>query len=83
MDILNYSELRNNLAENLDKVIKDSVPLIITRSNKKPVVMMSLDDFNSYEETIYLLKSARNRDRLLEAVQDVKKKKYSKKKLID
>ena len=83
MEVLNYSELRNNLAKNLDKIIENSVPVIITRSNKKPVVMMSLEDFNSYEETVHLLKTTKNRNRLLSAVEDVKNKKYNKKDLVE
>ncbi len=68
MRTTSYSELRQNLAATLDSVIDDHTPVIITRDRGKPAaVLMSLDDFASYEETRYLLQNPRNAERLLEA----------------
>ena len=56
-----YSDLRKNLAARLDEVTEDRTPLLITRERGKPAaVLMSLEDFASYEETQHLLKSPRN-----------------------
>ena len=64
-----YSDLRRNLAATLDSVTADHEPVIITRDRGKPAaVLMSLEDFASYEETRYLLRSPENADRLIEAV---------------
>lgn len=64
-----YSDLRRCLASTLDSVIADHAPVIITRDRGKPAaVLMSLEDFESYEETLHLLKSPRNAERLLSAV---------------
>jgi antitoxin YefM len=69
MRTTSYSELRRNLAATLDSVVEDHAPIIITRDRGKPAaVLISLDDFASYEETRYLLASPKNRERLLEAV---------------
>jgi antitoxin YefM len=69
MRTTSYTELRQHLAETLDSVVADHTPVIITRDRGKPAaVIMSLEDFASYEETRYLLKSPRNAERLLEAV---------------
>lgn len=69
MKTASYSELRQNLAAMLDSVERDHAPIIITRDRGKPAaVLMSLEDFASYEETQYLLKSPRNAERLLEAI---------------
>ena len=51
MDTITYSAARANLATTMDKVCQDHEPLIITRSGQKSVVMLSLDDFKSLEET--------------------------------
>ena len=67
MDTLTYSEARSKLANTMDKVCDDHAPIIITRKNSQSVVMMSLDDYQSLEETAYLLRSPRNARRLLEA----------------
>lgn len=64
-----YSQLRRNLAATLDQVTADHEPVIITRDRGKPAaVLMSLEDFASYEETRYLLTSPRNAERLVEAI---------------
>jgi antitoxin YefM len=69
MKTTSYSELRRNLATMLDSVEADHEPVIITRDKGKPAaVLMSLEDFASYEETRYLLRSPANADRLLASV---------------
>ncbi len=69
MRISSYSELRRNLAAAIDRVSADREPLVITRDRGKPMaVLMSLEDLASYEETRHLLRSARNEERLLEAI---------------
>lgn len=69
MRIWSYSELRRNLAAAIDRVNADHEPLIITRHRGKPMaVLMSLEDFASYEETRHLSRSAKNAERLIEAI---------------
>ena len=69
MDTASYSELRKNLAAMMDKVHADHTPLLITRGGgKPPAVLMSLEDFASYAETDYLLRSPANRKSLLESI---------------
>lgn len=82
MKTVNYSELRQNLKSNLDMVSEDSDILIVHRSKGKSVVMMSLDDFNSLQETQHLLGTKNNRERLLNAVDDVENGKVSEKELL-
>ena len=49
----------------MDKVISDHVPIIITRTKGKgDVVMMSLEEYESLQETFYLLKTPKNATRL-------------------
>ena len=67
MDSITYSAARANLANTMDRVCNDHEPLIITRNRDQSVVMLSLDDFNSLEETAYLLRNPANARRLLEA----------------
>ena len=67
-----YSDLRKNLAATLDSVTVDHEPVLITRERGKPAaVLMSLEDFASYEETAYLLRSPRNAERLRESIQEL------------
>ncbi|MCK9994219.1 MAG: antitoxin YefM [Alphaproteobacteria bacterium] len=68
MDTISYSAFRSHLASTLDKVNEDHVPILITRQNGKPAVVMSLEDFKSYEETAYLMASPKNAERLHQAI---------------
>ena len=72
MDTMTYSYTRQNFANVMDRVNDDRAPLLITRQQGKPVVMMSLDDFNALEETVYLLRSPANAQRLIDAIAEVR-----------
>jgi antitoxin YefM len=72
MKTTSYSELRRNLAEAIDKVAADHEPVMITRDRGKPAaILMSVEDFASFEETRYLLQSPANATRLLDATRDL------------
>ena len=71
MDSITYSTARANLADTMDRVCDDHEPVIITRSGQQAVVMLSLDDFKSLEETSYLLRSPKNARRLLESITEL------------
>jgi len=83
MEVLNYTEFRNNLAENLNKVSADSEVIIVSRGKGKNVVVMSLDEYNSFKETIYLTSTNANRKRLDSAIEEMEKGKFKKHKLIE
>ncbi len=68
MDSLTYTAARENLASTMDKVCTDHAPVVITRNRDQSVVMLSLEDYESLEETAYLLRSPANARRLLEAI---------------
>lgn len=73
MEAVNYSYTRQHFADVMDKVNDDHAPVLVTRQKGKPVVMMSLDDYNSLEETAYLLRSPANANRLIAAVDQLRK----------
>lgn len=83
MKVVNYSEFRNNLAENLNMVNDDGDIVVVSRSKGKNVVVISLDEYNSIMETLHLGSTKANRKRLDEAIEEINKGKYVKKKLID
>ena len=71
MDAMTYSTARANLAGVMNRVCEDHEPLIITRNGERSVVMLSLEDFKSLEETAYLLRSPANARRLLSAIEQL------------
>ena len=83
MKSMTYSALRNQLATALDTVNEDHEPIIITRQSGKSAVILSLEDFKSYEETAYLMTSAKNANRINEAIIELENKKGRSKKLIE
>lgn len=71
MKTMTYSESRANYAATLDSVLDDREEIIITRAGKDPVVIVSLDDYQSLKETAYLLRSPENARRLLSAIENL------------
>jgi antitoxin YefM len=71
MDSISYTKARAELAKTMDHVCESHEPVIITRSGESSVVMLSLDDYKSLEETAYLLRSPKNARRLLESIADL------------
>ena len=67
-DAINYTEARSKLAATMDKVCDTREPVIITRQKAQPVVMMSLEEYNSIMETTHLLRSRKNAERLHESI---------------
>jgi antitoxin YefM len=67
-----YTDFRRNLSATIDGVADDHEPVLITSSGgKAAAVLMSLEDFASFEETRYLLSSPKNAKRLLKAVEEL------------
>jgi antitoxin YefM len=83
MRVVNYSEFRNNLAENLNVVNDDGDIVVVSRSKGKNVVVMSLEEYNSIQETLHLTSTKANTKRLEQAVEQMKKGKFQKHKLIE
>jgi antitoxin YefM len=83
METISYSIIRQNLANAMDRVCDKHDLIIITRKSAKPVVMMSLDDYNALEETIYLLKSPNNAKKLRQSIKEFEEGKIITRDLIE
>ena len=68
MKAISYTAARENLAATMNQVCDDRNPVIITRKRDQSVVMLSLEDYESLEETAYLLRSPANAKRLQAAI---------------
>jgi antitoxin YefM len=68
METVSYSELRQKLKARMDKVCADRAPLLVTRQNGEPVVIMSLSEYEGLEETLHLLGNPANAERLLRSI---------------
>lgn len=68
MHMLSFSDARANLKSAMDRVVADKAPLAITRQRAEGVVMISQSEWDSIQETLHLLQSPKNAERLIEAV---------------
>ena len=71
MTILTYTDARNNLASTMDRVVEDRDPAIITRTGREAVVMVAQGEWDAIQETLHLLSSPRNAQRLHEAIAEL------------
>lgn len=73
MSHITFTELRQNMASHFDRVAEDREPLVVTRSGGKGnVVVMSEAEFAGWQETVHLLSSPKNAERLMASVREVK-----------
>lgn len=78
------TDVSSDLAGIIDRAADDHEPVLITRESGKPAaVLMSLENFASYEETAYLLRSPANAKRLLEAIEELDAGKGTERQLIE
>jgi antitoxin YefM len=68
MRTMTYSETRAHFAEVLNRVADDREEVVITRSGREDVVIVSREDYESLRETAYLLRNPANARRLLAAI---------------
>lgn len=82
MQAINYSAARNNLRQLIDDACNDYEEFVITTKDSKQAVLISYDEFASMKETLYLLTSQINRERLLDSVQEINEGRFQKKELL-
>jgi antitoxin YefM len=72
MKAITYTAARENLAATMEGVCEDHEPVMITKRRDQAVVMMSMEDYASLEETAYLQRSPKNAKRLREALEQLR-----------
>ena len=68
MQVVLFTEARNNLKTILNQVIEDTDCILITRDDAEDTVVMSLDYYNSLMETLHLLKTPANAAHLQKSI---------------
>lgn len=83
MRTVNFTELRSNLAAELDSVINDAEELVVTRSGHEPVVIVSLAEYQSMKETEYLLRNPNNAAALRRSIAELEHGDWAERHLVD
>ena len=71
MNVVTYTDARNRLASEMDKVVQDREETVITRSGRESVVMVAQGEWDAIQATLHLLSSPRNAARLQEAIAEL------------
>lgn len=72
MNALTYTYTRQHLAEVMRAVNDDHAPVVVTSQRGKPVVILSLEDYQSLEETAYLLRNPQGAKRLIDSIEELR-----------
>ena len=71
MNAISYTEARENLARIMDRISDEQEPVIITRGRRQSFVLMTLEQYESLDETAYLLRSPANAARLQRSIEQL------------
>ncbi|MBF2056086.1 MAG: type II toxin-antitoxin system Phd/YefM family antitoxin [Cyanobacterium sp. T60_A2020_053] len=83
MKAITSNQAKKQLDELIDTVILDVEPTIVCNDQGKQAVLMSLDEFNSWQETLYLLSNPANAEHLMKSIKEAKSGSKSVKELIE
>jgi len=72
LNAITYTSLRANLAKTIESIIDDHIPMLVTRQKGGNAVLISEEDYRSFEETAYLMQSITNASRLNESIEQLR-----------
>ncbi len=68
---VSFTDLRAHMAQHFDRVEADRTELVVTRQNRQPLVIMALSELEGLRETLHLLSTPANADRLLQSIEEL------------
>ena len=83
MGYVTLTDLRANMARYFDKLEQDRIELVVTRQNHEPVVIMPLAELEGLRETLHLLSTPANAERLRESIAELDSGKGQERSLIE
>jgi antitoxin YefM len=82
MDAITIKQAKQDMNRLIEQVISDAEPTIICNDHGQKAVLLSLDEFNSWQETLYLLSNPANAEHLRRSIQEDKSGKIIKRELV-
>jgi antitoxin YefM len=83
MEVMTYSDARAQLKGVMDRAIVDGQEVVVTRKKGEAVVVVSLDAWNSINETLHLLSNPQNAERLRASMAELDANTGSERELIE
>jgi antitoxin YefM len=83
MTTVSLDEAKQNLERLVEQVIADAEPIILSTESGQHVVLLSLDEFDSWKETLYLLTNPANAAHLRKSISEARAGKVQEKDLLD
>ena len=83
MTAITLNEAKKNLEKLIKQVIDNDEPAIVSTETGEQVVVLPLNEFNSWKETIYLLSNPANAEHLRKSIQQSAAGQIQEKELID
>jgi len=82
MNAVTLNEAKQNLERIIERVIEDAEPAVLCTDTGQRVVLISLDEFNSWKETLYLLSNPANAYHLRKSIQEARAGQVEEKELV-
>lgn len=73
METISYTTLRQNLSSVMDRIAENRETIHVTRKGHESMVVLSESDFNSLQETLYLLSNPHNAEHLFKSLEQAEK----------
>jgi antitoxin YefM len=83
MDAVTVADAKANLERLIEQVLADAEPAILCTEKGDKVVLLPLDEFNSWKETIYLLSNPANAGHLRNSIAEAQAGRVEEKTLVD
>ena len=83
MTVITVDEAKENLEKVIEQVMNDAEPAVVRTAAGDEVVLLSRDEFNSWNETVYLLASPANAARLRRSIKEAEIGKVVEKELFE
>ncbi len=83
MNAVTLKEAELKLRELVEQVIADAEPTIVVTDSGEQVVVLPLDEYNSWKETVYLLSSPANAEHLQRSIHEARSGHAQERELLD
>jgi antitoxin YefM len=83
MKTIETQQAKQQLDETIDQVILDVEPIVLRNKKGQEAVLMSLEEFSAWRETVYLLSNPANAAHLLESIKQAESGQTVVKELLD